>query len=369
MPNTGGIADTGGVDDHSEDPSTRPRHDAGSVCPRHPDRVSYLRCRSCGRPACAECQHPVVGGFDCADCVPDAAPDRLASEGAPTASPPAAAPTAAPGVNPPWRGPTDPTGPGAGAPPGSSSSGSLATPTGAEAAERPARPVVTYTIAGLCLLVYLWQRIDPRVIDLGDFSPISGYVEPWRFLTAAFLHSPDSVSHLLFNMMSLWAMGQFLEPALGRARYTALYLLSALGGSVGCLLLVPALDVWDQAATMAWFRGVVGASGAVFGLFTAVFLVLRRSGASVAGMVVLLGINAALPFIYRNIAWQAHLGGAVVGLVVTAIFLATARPVRARWTWPALAAVAVALVGVSVAKYAANIQALQYLTSLAGGSG
>ncbi|GAB48806.1 rhomboid family intramembrane serine protease [Mobilicoccus pelagius] len=349
------------MDDKPVDP-TRPADPDAPVCPRHPERVSHLRCRGCGRPACPDCQRPSGGGFDCVDCVGAGRPggtDAVEPVDAPGAPGPSGPP---PGVNPPWQGGRDV---GAWETTAGTGASSLASsPAGAAVPVRPPRPVVTYTIATLCVVVYLWQRFDPRVITAGDFAPVAGFVEPWRFLTAAFLHSPDSISHLLFNMMSLYAMGQFLEPALGRARYTALYLLSALGGSVGCLLLAPHLDAVDQASVMAWFQGMVGASGAVFGLFTAAFLVLRRSGASVTGMVVLLAINAALPLVYRNIAWQAHLGGAVVGLVVAAVVLATAPPTRRRWTWPALAGIGLVLLALAAAKYVANLEAIHYVLSM-----
>ena len=264
---------------------------------------------------------------------------------------PAVPPAAGAGVNPPWqvRSPSEVTG---------------ASPApGGAVAQRRSRPVVTFVLIGLCVLVHVWQRLDPSVDLAWDFSALGGYLEPWRFVTAAFLHSTDTFSHLLFNMLSLYAMGQFLEPALGRARYLAVYLLGAVGGSVGCLLLTPHLEITDQAATLAWTRGVLGASGAIFALFTAVFLVLRRVGAPVTGMVVLLLINAALPLIYPNIAWQAHLGGAVVGLVATGVVLATAGD-RRRWTWPALAGIGVLLLVLVLGKYAANLDELRYVTTL-----
>ena len=95
---------------------------------------------------------------------------------------------------------------------------------------RPPKPVVTYAIAGICAVVYAFQWLMPAVTEAGDFYPLGGYVEPWRFLTSVFLHSPTSATHLLFNLMGLYVMGQFLEPFLGRARFVALYLLVRLMG-------------------------------------------------------------------------------------------------------------------------------------------
>ena len=65
--------------------------------------------------------------------------------------------------------------------------------------------------------------------------PALAQSEPWRFLTSAFAHG--GLTHIAFNMYALWVMGTYLEPMLGRARFVAIYLLSALGGSVMYLLL------------------------------------------------------------------------------------------------------------------------------------
>lgn len=270
------------------------------VCPRHPDRISYLACQRCNRPTCPECQIPAPVGFHCVDCV------RQAARTAPVAR--------------------------------TRFGGVLAPGTR-----------VTFTLMGVCAVVYVLQRIFPQVTSLGAFSPLLGLSEPWRFLTAAFLHSETDVMHLVFNLAGLYFMGQFLEPLFGRARFIAVYLLSAIGGSVGYLLLAPAPI--GHGSFVVWTQSMVGASGAVFGLFGAAIMILLRTGASVRGMLVLLAINMALPFIYPNIAWQAHLGGLVVGLACAAILVWSAAPKRRRWSWPGLVLVGVLLVAAAVVKY------------------
>ena len=145
------------------------------------------------------------------------------------------------------------------------------------------------------------------------FVPSLGDTEPWRFLTSGFAHG--GLLHIAFNMYALWIMGQYLEPLLGRARFVALYLLSALGGSVGYLLLArPRRRGSDRDRARAAPGGpAVGASGAVFGLFGAFLVLQRRLGRSAAGMYVIIGINAVLGFVVPGIAWQAHLGGLLTG--------------------------------------------------------
>jgi len=139
-------------------------------------------------------------------------------------------------------------------------------------------------------------------------------------------------------MYALWITGPFLEQMLGRWRFAALYLLSALGGSVGYLVLAggPTSD--------AWYTAVVGASGAVFGLFGAILLVLRRTGRSATQIVVLIGINFAIGLFVPGIAWQAHLGGLVVGAALGAAYAYAPRERRTVVSVAATAVVVVALV-------------------------
>ncbi|WP_315093092.1 rhomboid family intramembrane serine protease [uncultured Cellulomonas sp.] len=174
------------------------------------------------------------------------------------------------------------------------------------------RPVVTLTLIGLCVASFVLQLVDPSWTGRWLFSPILGVYEPWRFLTAAFLHSPGQLLHILFNMAALWFVGPTLENTLGRVRFVTLYLVAAFGGSAGSVLLASATD--------SWTTGSVGASGAVFGLFGAILVVSKRLGGDVRGILVLIGINLALGFVMANIAWQAHVGGLLTGALLTAAY-------------------------------------------------
>jgi membrane associated rhomboid family serine protease len=173
---------------------------------------------------------------------------------------------------------------------------------------RPGRPVVTLTIVGICVALYLLEMLlGGRIANALAFAPAVGDAEPYRFVTAAFLHG--GILHLALNMYALWIVGSVVEPALGRWRYAALYLISAIGGSVAVLLLA-------DPARFSWVQPVVGASGAVFGLFAATFFVLRRLGRDATQILVLIALNFALGFVVSNVAWQAHLGGAVTGAIL-----------------------------------------------------
>lgn len=272
---------------------------AAPSCPRHPDRPSYVRCQRCERPTCPECQRPAAVGVQCVDCVAEQARTTRQHRTV------------------------------------------LGAPVRADD-----RPYVTLTLIGLCVLSWLAQRVigwDGWTSQL-VFRPVLGDTEPYRALTAAFLHS-ESPFHILLNMYALWIVGPQLERVLGRARFAALYLVSAVAGSVAFLLLAaPGGD--------AWFTPVLGASGAVFGLFGAFAVISRRLDRRASGIYSLLAINLVIGFVLPNIAWQSHLGGLVVGAAIAAGFAYAPRERRRTWG-VAVPALALGLVvGAAMLRYA-----------------
>ena len=164
----------------------------------------------------------------------------------------------------------------------------------------------------------------------------------YRLLTAAFLHA--GLLHLGSNVLALASLGPPLEQALGRARFLTLYVLSAIGGSTLSFL----VSAPNQLG--------VGASGAVFGLLGAYYVVLRRTGGDTSQVLVLLVINLVITFAVPIIDWRAHLGGLVTGGALGAVFAyAPAGPRR-----PALqAAGCVAVALLLAAAVAARTVALQ----------
>lgn len=126
----------------------------------------------------------------------------------------------------------------------------------------------------------------------------------YRLLTSMFLHADGNPMHIIFNMLSLWWIGGPLEAALGRARYLALYLVSGLAGSALTYLIA------------APNQPSLGASGAIFGLFGATAVLMRRLNYDMRPILALLVINLIFTFGASNIAWQAHIGGLVAGVVI-----------------------------------------------------
>ncbi|HSK06809.1 MAG TPA: rhomboid family intramembrane serine protease [Acidimicrobiia bacterium] len=142
-------------------------------------------------------------------------------------------------------------------------------------------------------------------------NPLVGAGEWWRLFTVVLLHG--SLTHILFNMWALWVLGPQIERGVGTLPFISLFLASAgVGGAVFFF-------VGSQGAA-------VGASGAIFGLF-GIWLswaLQRRNtlqGRALLGQLgFLLLINAALPFVFRGIAWEAHLGGLVAGFLIGVVW-------------------------------------------------
>lgn len=175
---------------------------------------------------------------------------------------------------------------------------------------------VTQVLVGLNVLVFLVQLVTPdldvRFGNLALASDGSGQLigvaegQWYRLITAAFLHA--GILHLALNMFALITVGPQIEAALGRTRYVALYVLAALGGSTLSFLV-------SSPSTLG-----VGASGAIFGLFGAFYVLVRRSGGDTGPVLVLLGLNLVITFSVRAIDWRAHIGGLVVGAALAAAF-------------------------------------------------
>ncbi|MET4661040.1 membrane associated rhomboid family serine protease [Streptomyces sp. PvP037] len=240
------------------------------VCYRHPERETGIRCTRCERPICPECMVDASVGFQCPECV---------REGRGTGHAPAASVPR--------------------------------TIAGGAVAADPR--LVTKILLGINLAVFLAVQVRPSLVrDLyligawppAPFLPTQGVAEGewYRLFTSMFTH--QEIWHIAFNMLSLWWLGGPLEQALGRARYLTLYLISGLAGGALTYLLA--------SGTTA----SLGASGAIFGLFGATAVLMRRLNYDMRPVIALLVINLIFTFGWSNIAWQAHIGGLVAGVVI-----------------------------------------------------
>jgi membrane associated rhomboid family serine protease len=186
--------------------------------------------------------------------------------------------------------------------------------------DRSATPLVTYALIAVNVAAFILQMSSAGLEkQLTLWPPAVADGQFYRLVTSAFLHYGPT--HLLLNMWALYVVGPPLEIYLGRLRYGGLYALSALGGSVLVYLIAPL-----NTAT-------AGASGAVFGLFGATFVVAKRLAVDVRWVVAVVVINLIFDFVApalskQLISWQGHIGGLVTGGLVAAAFVYAPRAGR-----------------------------------------
>lgn len=301
--------------DEPRDTKARQPAGAATVCYRHPKRECHVRCVRCDRYICPDCMRDATVGFQCPECVRE----------------------------------------------GARSVRTARTIFGGRA--NSGRPVATITLIALNVAVYAGQLLSPpltgRISAIGreiigpngaryvwqpgatapfHYAGIA-YGEWYRLLTSAFAHEPPAylggfgVLHIAFNMWWLWSLGQVIEAQLGRARFLALYLLSALGSSVAVYLIAPD-------------TGAIGASGAIFGLVGGYYVMSRRlhhdpvgSGWLMRTFLIWMVISAGFA------SWQGHLGGLVTGLAAGSVIAFLRAGPRRDWYQAAgLALIGVALV-------------------------
>ncbi|MEY9876047.1 membrane associated rhomboid family serine protease [Streptacidiphilus sp. MAP12-33] len=261
---------------------------AVSTCYRHPDRECYVRCTRCERVICPDCMRAASVGFHCPECLREGVKSQRRAR----------------------------------------------TVFGGRIAGGP--PIATITLILLNLLAYVGELRDTTVVDRFDLLG-RGYTSPgqpifiwpgvlpdgatavgvahgeyYRLLTSAFLHALPAggigIFHILFNMIWLWRLGPVMEAQLGRARYVALYLVAALGGSTAVYLLAPDTPT-------------LGASGAIFGLVGGYWVMSRRLRNDPLGGNGLLAMFVLWMVVSAGIdSWQGHLGGLLAGLAVGAGF-------------------------------------------------
>jgi membrane associated rhomboid family serine protease len=234
-------------------------------CYRHPNREALIRCTRCDRPICPECMRPASVGFHCPDDV------GLARK---TVRAPRTAVGATILNSPP-----------------------LVT-IGLIAAN-----VIAYLVTGSQAVGGLRQPGDGSSKLFRDWQLLPFVVhthdEYYRLITSAFLHV--SFLHVASNMLALAIIGPPLERLLGQWRFAVVYLLGALGGSA-------AIYVWGQINTAA-----VGASGAIFGLFAASLVLVRKLGLDPQWLIGIIVLNFVLTFSIHNISKLGHIGGFVAG--------------------------------------------------------
>ena len=241
-----------------------------ATCYRHPNRETGVSCSNCGRPICPECMTPSPVGMRCPECAKQRT--RVVR-----------------GVGEPSLLGTAPA---------------------------------TAILIGLNVVAYLAEifagggGLSPTgssvVYNFGLAGPFVAEGEWYRLLTSGFLHA--SLIHIGFNMFALFFLGRILEPGIGTARFVAIYFVSLFAGSFGATLLSP--------DTLT-----IGASGAIFGIFGATFVIARNRGvdALASSIGIILVLNLVITFGRPEISIGGHLGGLVAGVLCALIVIAGER--------------------------------------------
>lgn len=235
-------------------------------CYRHSKAESFVLCQRCGNTICPDCQIQAPVGFQCPDCA---------------------------GVKK------------------SSGLGKIFSRGASRSVTLETRPTATFVLLGIIIAIYAGQFLSGGLLTQWFlYWPPLTALEPWRMITTIFVHSSSSVFHILFNGYSLFILGTLVERLIGPGRFVTLFMFSGFGGSVLVLLLSPT-------------SAVVGASGAIFGLFGALFVIQRSFGGANMQLLIVLALNLVMGFIVPGISWQAHIGGLITGAIVANIMVKT----------------------------------------------
>jgi membrane associated rhomboid family serine protease len=262
------------------DPVTAP---AGSedvlTCYRHPGRETGVRCARCERPICPQCMVPAAVGFQCPECV-------------------------------------------------TAGRRSIRAPRTVYGGRVGGGLDATRVLIAINVVVFLATLSSGASVITGagtsavyaKFALVPAAVADgqwWRLVTSMFLHF--GLPHIALNMLALWVIGTQVEAMLGRLRFLALYFLAGIGGGLLSFAAGPVLEV------------AAGASGAIFGLFGALYVLARRRGLETGGIVGIIALNLVFSFTFSNIDWRGHVGGLVTGIVVAAVLAySPAGPARDR---------------------------------------
>ncbi|UAL30016.1 rhomboid family intramembrane serine protease [Nocardioides rotundus] len=295
------------------------------TCYRHPDRGTYVSCQRCGRSICPDCMREATVGHQCPDCVAE----------------------------------------------GARRTGQHEAPYGGRASRNPA--LTSWVLIGINVAVWAgimltggsrsrWEYVlslspvgrcytddfrgwFPDATEAmcrmgGQATWIPGVSDGawWQLVTSAFTHV--EILHLGFNMLALWFLGPQLELILGRARFLAVYLVSAMAGSAVVMAFA------DPASH------TLGASGAIFGMLGALLVVAHKIGGNYQQLLMWVVINFVITFTMPGISWQGHLGGFVAGLLLAAaiVYAPAGRRTLIGWSTAGLMLLAAAVaIGARVA--------------------
>lgn len=181
------------------------------------------------------------------------------------------------------------------------------------------RSKVTFTLLAIMILYFIFMTLNGGTTDVNNlirygamFPPlVLGYNQYYRFITSIFMHI--GIMHLFFNGYALYIFGPQIERLMGAKKFLLFFVLTGIGGNL-------ATFIFNFASVSA------GASGSLFGLFGAfLYLVVKHpdmvTPQGKRSILQLLGINLLLTFAVSSISITAHLGGLIIGFLLSFVFI------------------------------------------------
>jgi membrane associated rhomboid family serine protease len=258
-----------------------------ATCYRHPNRETGVSCSNCGRPICPDCMTPTPVGMRCPECSQQKTQVKTLRSMA-------------------------------------------------------VEPIATYILLAINVAVFFGVQSSSSAADqMVLFGPYVAGGDYWRLITSGFLHI--EIFHVILNLFALFWLGRMIEPALGHARFVAIYLVSLLTGSLGVLLL-------------SWDSPTLGASGAVYGLLGAAIVMARNRniGLMQSGLLPILALNLGITFLIPNISIGGHIGGLVGGMLTTFVIEELSQRRRNSLPLAVASSVLIGIVAVAASLYVAS---------------
>jgi membrane associated rhomboid family serine protease len=178
-----------------------------------------------------------------------------------------------------------------------------------------------WTLIAINLVFFLATSIKGSLIDTLGLAPALFLERPWTLITSLFVH--EGITHILFNMIALYFFGRVLYQIVGQNRFLLVYFIGGILGNI----------VFILSNASSWSL-VVGASGAIYAIAGALVVMMPNMRVALWGIIpmplwvfviLFLGLLSLPPFTGSNIAWQAHIGGLITGLIAGYIFRKSGR--------------------------------------------
>jgi membrane associated rhomboid family serine protease len=186
---------------------------------------------------------------------------------------------------------------------------------------------VLWFLIALNVVIFIITLIRPdETIYFLGLTPALLPQHPWTIISSMFVHHPRIWTHILFNMIALYFLGSFLIRAAGEKSFLAVFFLGGLAGNILYFLLgyLVLRGLLPPLFGDPFIPGI-GASGGIFALGGTLAVMVPRVRVIIFPIPIPMPLWVAILIFFflsflPGIAWQAHVGGLLLGLVAGLIF-------------------------------------------------